>query len=72
MPTTTVTHTPSVDGGSVRTVTINFNREPSANTVTSNQPDASVRVEPLSPSKQIEHTNMITQLRNLERYNPDI
>ena len=43
---------------------------PRANTVTKNQPDAFVRVEPLSPSERIQHTNMVTQLRNLERYYP--
>ena len=32
--------------------------------------DTSVRVEPLSPSVQIEHTNMVTKLRNLEQYYP--
>ena len=70
MPTTTVTYTPLVDGGSVGTVTINFNRELSANTVITNQPDESVRVEPMSPPEQIEHINMVTELRNLERHYP--
>ena len=68
MPTTTVTYTPLVDGGSVGTVTIKFNRKLSANTVITNQPDESVRVEPMSPPEQIEHITMVTELRNLERH----
>ena len=56
--------------GNVRKLTIPFNKERSAPTVTTSHPDESGRVENLSPSEQLEHTNMTTQLRNLERHYP--
>ena len=68
MPTATVTQTPLVGGGSVCMVTIDFNREPSSHTNTTHQSDESSTLAPLSPSEQVGHTNITTQLRNLERY----
>ena len=51
-------------------MTIAFNREPSVPTETTTQPDESGKVEPLSPNKQLEYTNMTTRLRNLEQHYP--
>ena len=67
MPTATVTQAPLVCGGSVCTVTIEFNRRPRTHADTTHQSYESGKVEPLSPSEHVQNTNMTTQLINLDR-----